>query len=143
MPPLSLPLLGINSDNDSAFINDSVITFCSERTIAFTRSRPYRKNDQAWIEQKNGAVIRRFVGHSRYSGAVAGQTLANLYGNLRQYVNFFQPSFKLLSKHREGGKVKKSHAKPKTPCERLLADPRVESRDKEALLQECARTWIR
>jgi hypothetical protein len=135
---LPIPLLGINSDNDSAFINDSVITYCSEQKIAFTRSRPYRKNDQAWIEQKNGAVIRRFVGHSRYSGAVAGQTLANLYGNLRLYVNFFQPSFKLLSKHRERGKVKKFYAKPKTPCDRLLADLRIESRDKEALLQKRA-----
>jgi hypothetical protein len=135
---LPIPLLGINSDNDSAFINDSVITYCSEQKIAFTRSRPYCKNDQAWIEQKNGAVIRRFVGHSRYSGAVAGQTLANLYGNLRLYVNFFQPSFKLLSKHRERGKVKKSYAKPETPCDRLLADLRVESRDKEALLQKRA-----
>jgi transposase len=64
-----------------------------------------RKNDQAWIEQKNGSVIRRFVGYARYSGAVAGQTMANLYHNLRLYVNFFQPLFKLLSKHREGSKV--------------------------------------
>ena len=66
---LPIPLLGINSDNDSAFINDSVIAYCSEQQITFTRSRPYRKNDQAWIEQKNGAVIRRFVGNSRFSGA--------------------------------------------------------------------------
>jgi len=135
---LPIPLLGINSDNDSAFINDSVIAYCSEQQITFTRSRPYRKNDQAWIEQKNGAVIRRFVGNSRFSGAVAGQTLANLYGNLRLYVNFFQPSFKLLSKHREGGKVKKSYATPATPCDRLLADLRVELHDKEALRQELA-----
>jgi len=124
---LPVPLLGINSDNDSAFINESLITYCTEQKIAFTRSRPYRKNDQAWIEQKNGAVIRRFVGYARYSGPVAGQTLANLYQNLRLYVNYFQPSFKLLSKHREGSKVKKSYAKPATPCDRLIADPRVQS----------------
>jgi len=128
-----IPLLGINSDNDSAFINESVVAFCSEQKIVFTRSRPYRKNDQAWIEQKNGAVVRRFVGHARYSGPVAGRTLANLYGNLRLYVNFFQPSFKLISKHREGGKVKKKYASPATPCDRLLAHSGVSESVKDAL----------
>lgn len=136
---LPIPLLGINSDNDSAFINESLITYCTEQKIVFTRSRPYRKNDQAWIEQKNGAVIRRFVGYGRYSGPVAGQTLANLYQNLRLYVNFFQPSFKLLSKHREGSKVKKSYAKPATPCDRLMADPRIQSTLKEALTETRAK----
>ncbi len=133
---IPIPLLGINSDNDSTFINESVITFCNEQKIAFTRSRPYRKNDQAWIEQKNGAVIRRFVGHSRFSGPVAGRTMANLYGNLRLYVNFFQPSFKLISKHRDGGKVKKKYAKPATPCDRLLAHSGVADSIKDALRQQ-------
>ena len=136
---LPMPLLGINSDNDSAFINESLITYCTEQKIVFTRSRPYRKNDQAWIEQKNGAVIRRFVGYARYSGPVAGQTLANLYQNLRLYVNYFQPSFKLLSKHREGSRVKKSYAKPATPCDRLIADPRVQSHLKEVLMETRAK----
>ena len=65
---IPISLLGINSDNDSAFINESVVAFCDEQKVVFTRSRPFRKNDQAWIEQKNGAVIRRFVGHGRHSG---------------------------------------------------------------------------
>ncbi len=136
---LPMPLLRIHSDNDSAFINESLMTSCAEQKIAFTQSRPYRKNDQAWIEQKNGAVIQRFVGYARYSGPVAGQTLANLYQNLRLYVNYFQPSFKLLSKHREGSKVKKSDTKPATPCDRLIADPSVESHLKEVLMRTRAK----
>ena len=66
--------------------------YCAERRIEFTRSSAYRSNDRAWIEQKNGNVVRRFVGHDCYSGQVAGQTMACLYGALRLYVNFFQPS---------------------------------------------------
>jgi len=135
---LPILVLGINSDNDSAFINESVIKYCSVKEILFTRSRPYRKNDQAWIEQKNGAVIRHFVGYSRFSGHVAGQTLAHLYRNLRLFVNYFQPSFKLLDKQRDGSKVKKSYSPPTTPCDRLLAHPGVEARIKEALRAERA-----
>ena len=89
---LPFPIRGIDSDNDSMFINATLTQYCGERGIEFTRSRPCRKNDQAWIEQKNGAVIRRFIGHGRYSGPVAGQTMAHLYGAMRRYVNYFQPS---------------------------------------------------
>ena len=81
---LPFPVKGIDSDNDSVFINDTLTQYCAERGIEFTRSRPYRKNDQARIEQKNGAVVRHFVGHNRYSGAVAGQTIAHLYGAVRE-----------------------------------------------------------
>ena len=77
------PVKGIDSDNDSVFINETLPQYCAERGIEFTRSRPYRKNDQAWIEQKNGAVVRHYVGHDRYSGQVAGQTMAHLYGAVR------------------------------------------------------------
>ena len=87
-------------DNDSVFINETLIKYCAERGIEFTRSRPYRKNDQTWIEQKNGAVVRHFVGHDRYSGSVAGPTIAHLYEAVRRYVNYFQPSFKLVEKTR-------------------------------------------
>jgi hypothetical protein len=76
---LPVPILGIDSDNDSAFINETLQDYCKERKIEFTRSRPYKKNDQAWIEQKNGSVIRRFVGYRRFSGLIAGQCLARLY----------------------------------------------------------------
>ena len=116
-----VPVRGIDSDNDSVFINETLVSYCERQGIEFTRSRAYRKNDQAWIEQKNGSVIRRFVGHERYSGAVAGQTLAHLYGAVRLYVNYFQPSFQLLAKSREGGSVTKRYSKPATPCDRLLS----------------------
>ena len=71
---LPFPVLGIDSDNDSVFINQTLMEYCADRGIEFTRSRAYRKNDQAWIEQKNGSVVRRFAGHDRYSGRIAGQT---------------------------------------------------------------------
>jgi len=130
---LPIPVLGIDSDNDSAFINDTLLVYCQGKNIEFTRSRAYRKNDQAWIEQKNGAVIRRFVGHDRYAGLVAGQALANLYQASRLYVNHFQPSFKLREKEKQAGKVKKHYEKPITPCERLLNHPAVPGDVKENL----------
>ena len=74
-----IPILGIDTDNDGAFINDTLLSYGEEQQLEFTRSRAHQKNDQAWIEQKNGAVIRRFVGHRRFAGLVAGQTLAHLY----------------------------------------------------------------
>ena len=106
---LPFPILGIDSDNDSAFINDTLLAYCQDKGAELTRSRAYRKNDQAWIEQKNGAVIRRFVGHDRYAGVVVGQVLAHLYQAVRLYVNFFQPSFKLLEKEKHGAKIRKCY----------------------------------
>jgi hypothetical protein len=91
----------------------------------FTRCRPYRKNDQAWVEQKNGAVVRRAVGYRRYEGLDAAAALARLYASLRLFVNFFQPSFKLAGKARDGAKVKKKYHPPATPYQRLLADTRT------------------
>ena len=82
------PIVGIDSDNDSAFINDTLLEFCRKHHIEFTRSRAYHKNDQAWVEQKNGAIIRRMVGHERFSGVVACQTLTHLYQAARLYVNY-------------------------------------------------------
>ncbi len=81
---LPFPVKCIDSDNDSVFINDTLTQYCAGRGLEFTRSRPYRKNGQAWIEQKNGAVVRHFAGHDRYSGPVAGQTVAHLYGAVRR-----------------------------------------------------------
>ncbi len=131
---LPFDMLAMNSDNDSAFINHTVIQYFENNNIEFTRSRPYKKNDQAWIEQKNGSVIRRFVGYSRYSGPVAGQILAKLYRDMRLYVNFFQPSFKLLKKTRIGAKVKKTYHPPATPCDRLLDSPKYSIKKKNILI---------
>ena len=113
-------VLGIDSDNDSGFINDTLTKYCADQGIEFTRSRAYRKNDQAWVEQKNGAVIRRFPGHERYSGQVAGQTIAHLHGAMRLYVNYFQPSLKLMEETRNGSVVTKHYNSPATPCERVM-----------------------
>lgn len=81
---LPVPIRGIDFDNDGAFVNDTLVRYCASREIAFTRSRPCRKNDQAWMEQKNSAVVRRFVGYARYVGPVAVQRLSHLYGAVRQ-----------------------------------------------------------
>lgn len=78
-----VPVIGLNPDNDGAFINDTLVDYCERRNLNFTRSRPHQKNDQAWVEQKNGAVIRRFVGYDRFSGIVAAQLFAQLYRALR------------------------------------------------------------
>src|SRR6202008_3505296 len=90
---MPFPLLGLDTDNDSVFMNETVQTYCKEEGVAFTRCRPYRKNDQAWVEQKNGAVVRHTVGYRRYEGPEAAAALARLYKALRLFVNFFQPSF--------------------------------------------------
>jgi hypothetical protein len=98
---------------------------CEKAGVEFTRCRPYRKNDQAWVEQKNGAVVRRTVGYRRFEGLEAAAVLARLYAAMRLFVNFFQPSFKLAAKARDGAKVRKRYHPPATPCQRLLADART------------------
>jgi hypothetical protein len=122
---IPFPLLGFDTDNDSVFMNETVKTYCDETGLVFTRCRPYRKNDQAWVEQKNGAVVRHAVGYRRYEGVEAAAALARLYAALRLFVNFFQPSFKLAGKARDGAKVKKSYHPPATPYQRLLENPRT------------------
>ena len=128
-----VPIKGIDSDNDSAFINEALLAYCQQQKLEFTRSRAYQKNDQAWIEQKNGAVVRRFVGYERHAGVAAGQCLARLYQSVRLFVNYFQPSMKLRSKTRIGAKVKKTYHKPATPCARLMAHISVPEAVKERL----------
>lgn len=122
---LPFPLLGFDTDNDSVFINETVRDYCAMSQITFTRCRPYRKNDQAFVEQKNGAVVRRLVGYKRFEGIAAARTLAELYASSRLFVNFFQPSFKLAEKHRDGAKIHKRYHAPATPYQRLLDDPRA------------------
>ena len=134
-----VPIRGIDSDNDSAFINETLQAYCRQQKWEFTRSRAYQKNDQAWIEQKNGAVVRRFVGYERHSGMLAGQCLARLFQGVRLFVNYFQPSMKLRSKIRVGAKVKKTYYKPATPCERLLMHASVAEVVKERLRVEQGR----
>jgi hypothetical protein len=122
---LPFPLLGFDTDNDSVFMNETVRDYCQETGVAFTRCRPYRKNDQAWVEQKNGAVVRRMVGYRRFEGLQAAAELAHFYAAMRLFVNFFQPSFKLADKQRDGARIRKRYHRPATPHQRLLADPQT------------------
>ena len=102
---LPFALLGFDTDNDSVFMNGTVQEYCRKAGVEFTRCRPYRKNDQAWVEQKNGSIVRRMVGYRRFEGLEAAAILAHLYARVRLFVNFFQPSFKLAGKVRDGAKV--------------------------------------
>jgi hypothetical protein len=122
---LPFALVGIDTDNDTVFINETVKAYCEVNRIEFTRCRPYRKNDQAYVEQKNGAVVRRLVGYRRLEGMAAARELAWLYAAARLFVNFFQPSFKLIAKSREGALVRRRYDAPATPCQRLIADTRT------------------
>jgi Integrase core domain len=122
---MPFPLRGFDTDNGSEFVNEAVLAYCTESGIELTRSRPYRKNDQAWVEQKNGSVVRRLVGYRRLEGMAAAEALARLYASSRLFVNFFQPSFKLAEKLRVGSRVHKRYHPPETPCARLLASEAV------------------
>lgn len=118
---LPFPLLGLDTDNGSEFINYELLRYCQEEKITFTRSRAYRKNDQAHVEEKNGSVVRRLVGYDRYEGMEAWRFLNALYAVLRLYVNFFQPSMKLLSKERMAGHTTKRYDRAQTPYHRALS----------------------
>jgi hypothetical protein len=139
---LPFPLLGLDVDNDSAFINSTLLGYCRERGIELTRSRAYKKNDQAWIEQKNGSVVRRMVGYGRLEGMRAVAELARLHRAARLYVNFFLPSFKLQSKIRKGARLSRKYDKPATPYERLLASDKITDEQKDQLRQPSL-PWIR
>ena len=112
-------------DNGGEFINEHLFSFCRDEKITFTRSRPYRKNDTCFVEQKNWTVVRKMVGYRRHDTDIEVQLLNTLYDNLRLLVNFFHPSMKLISKSRQGAKVKKRYDKPKTPFLRVMEDPSV------------------
>jgi hypothetical protein len=134
---LPFPMLGVDTDNDSAFMNETMRAYCIEQRLVWTRSRAYKKNDQAWIEQKNGAVVRRLVGYGRLSGLAAAEILARLYAHARLYINFFQPSFKLKSKQRDGALVRKRYHAPLTPSQRLLACSTLDERASARLREQC------
>jgi hypothetical protein len=117
---LPMPLLGLDSDNGSEFINRSLYDYCRRNGITFTRSRSYKKNDSCHVEQKNWAVVRRVIGYDRFSSKAAFKALDDVYTLLRLYVNFFQPVLKLVGKSRHGAKVHKVYDKAQTPYQRLL-----------------------
>lgn len=118
---LPFPLLGIDSDNGGEFINDLLYRYCLNEKITFTRSRPYQKNDQAHVEQKNWSVVRHTVGYDRWETQQELALLESVYDDLRLYINFFQPSLKLIAKeHRIGNKTIKRYDTAKTPYQRVL-----------------------
>ena len=131
-------LLGFDTDNDTVFMNETLKAYCGAANIAFTRCRPYHKNDQAFVEQKNGAVVRRMVGYRRFEGLEAAMLLAELYRSARLFVNFFQPSFKLIAKRRDGARVRKTYSAPMTPHQRLTADMRTPDEVRNRLQQSYA-----
>jgi hypothetical protein len=125
--------LGIDSDNGSEFINHELKRYCDSNRIYFTRSRPYTKNDNCHIEQKNWSLVRRHIGYGRYEGEIALTLLNEYYSLLRLLVNFFYPSTKLIEKQRQGSHVYKHYEKPLSPYKRVLQDTHISEKVKEEL----------
>lgn len=133
---LPFPLLGLDTDNGSEFINHHLARYCDQEHVTFTRSRPYRKNDSCFAEQKNNSVVRRSVGYARFDSPAALDALNLLYDRLRLLVNFVYPSSKLISKTREGSKVLRKHDVPQTPYQRILSRPDVSAEIKQTLIAQ-------
>jgi hypothetical protein len=130
---LPFPLLGLDTDNGSEFLNSQLLEYCRREAITFTRGRAHKSNDQCHVEQKNGTVVRQLVGYDRYEGQQAYRQLTELYRAVRLYINFFQPSMKLIAKERDGAKVTKKYDGAKTPYQRLLAVEAVGEAERERL----------
>jgi transposase InsO family protein len=120
---LPFPLRGINSDKGTEFINWHVGLWCARHEVQFSHSRPYKKDDNAYIEQKNWTHVRKLMGWDRYDTSQAVAAINDLYRNeLRQWVNLFQPSAKLMKKVRVGSKLRRRYDLPRTPLDRLGAE---------------------
>lgn len=130
------PILGIDSDNGSEFINDQLLRFCQAGKITFTRSRPGNKNDGCHVEEKNWSVVRQAVGYHRYDTDAELALLNEIYALLRLQINFFSPHQKLISKRREGAKVIKKYDTARTPYQRVMADERIPKKIKAALTRQ-------
>ena len=118
---LPVPLRGLDSDNGSEFINRPLYYYCHREGIVFTRSRAYRKNDSAHVEQKNGAIVRHLIGYDRYTSKAAHAQLARVYRLVRLHTNFFQPVQRLVAKSRHGARVRRRHDRAQTPYQRVCA----------------------
>lgn len=119
---LPFPLRGLDSDNGSEFINHHLFRYCQGYDIQFTRGRPYKKDDNAHIEQKNWTHVRKLLGWDRYDSRDALEAMNDLYrGELRLMMNLFQPSVKLVRKVRVGSRLRRVYDRPQTPLDRLLA----------------------
>jgi hypothetical protein len=118
---LPMPMLGLDSDNGSEFINRSLRDYCRRHGVTFTRSRPWKKNDSAHVEQKNGAVVRQLIGYDRFASRAAYGQLQRVYRLARLHVNFFQPVEKLVTKTRQGARTHRVYDRAQTPYQRLCA----------------------
>jgi hypothetical protein len=118
---LPVLLVGLDSDNGSEFINRSLLDYCRRHAITFTRSRAWKKNDSAHVEQKNGAVVRHLIGYDRFASRAAYAQLTQVYQLARLHVNFFQPVEKLVTKTRQGARVQRVYDRAQTPYQRLCA----------------------
>jgi hypothetical protein len=133
---LPFALLGVDSDNGSEFINWHLKSWCERKQIQLTRGRPYKKDDNAHIEQKNWTHVRKLLGWDRYDTHEAVEAINNLYRNeLRLWLNLYLPSVKLLKKVRVGSKVRRVYDGPRTPFERVKACPQAD-RERVAKLEE-------
>jgi hypothetical protein len=127
------PILGLDSDNGGEFINNELLRYSIAERISFTRSRPYRKNDNCFVEQKNYSIVRRTTGYYRYENEQQLALLEEIYRHLRLYTNFFLPVMKLVSKTRTGSTVHKHYDLPQTPFQRVLAQPLIPTQIKDQL----------
>jgi hypothetical protein len=130
---LPVPLLGIDSDNGSEFISDELVRYCDQERLTFTRGRAGHKNDNPYVEQKNWSVVRRCIGYARYDTVMQVNQLNALYAVYRLFVNHFMPVQKLMTKTREGSKVKRVFDDYQTPYRRVLDSSQVESNAKRNL----------
>jgi len=128
-----LPVLEFHSDNGSEFINNATEVWCKDNGVPFTRSRDHKKNDNCFVEQKNGAVVREYVGYDRLEGSKEQALLAAVYQSLVPLLNFFMPTQKLKSKTRVGSKESKVYDDPKSPFQRLIESTEVSQKIKDSL----------
>jgi hypothetical protein len=132
------PVLEFHSDNGSEFINNATEIWCKDNAIPFTRSRDHKKNDNCFVEQKNGAVVREYIGYDRLEGFQEQAILSAVYQSLVPLLNFFMPSHKLKSKTRVGSKEIKVYDEPKSPFQRLIESTEVTQETKDALTAQIA-----
>jgi len=128
------PVRGFHPDTGSEFINYHIKEWCDEEHIELTRSRPYHKNDNAYVEQKNGHVVRRFLGYNRFDNYVLVGLLNKLYIDLELYLNHFVPGRKCIEKYRVGSRYRRKYDKAATPYSRVLACKQIDDKVKEKLI---------
>jgi len=126
----------IHPDNDSGFINDLLWRYCKNARIEMSRSRPYKKNDNAWIEQKNWTHVRKVAGYRRMDSQAEFELLGELYAAVRLYKNFFQPTMKLIEKVRDGGKIRRKYDEPRTPYQRVMESGQISGATRKRLQRQ-------